>query len=165
MDIRKRLSELGIEMPAVVEPLGGYVPAVVGGDTVYVSGQLPMRDGELVAVGRVGESVSLEEAQAAARVAVVNGLAAAEWAMRRGGLLGRFERVLRVGVFVASGEGFTEHHRVADGASGLLAELSPGEEVRHARAAVGVSRLPLDAAVEVELLLGLTAEGVGPELD
>ncbi|MEM1212468.1 MAG: RidA family protein [Planctomycetota bacterium] len=165
MDFRKRLSELGIEMPAVAEPLGGYVPAVVGRDTVVVSGQLPLRGGQLVAVGRVGEAVSLEAAQEAARVAVVNGLAAAEWAVKPGPMRKRFERVLRVGVFVASGEGFTEHHRVADGASGLLAELGVGEEVRHARAAVGVSRLPLDAPVEVELLLGLRPESPGPDAD
>ncbi|MEM6394383.1 MAG: RidA family protein [Planctomycetota bacterium] len=153
MDIRTRLSELGIELPAVVEPLGGYVPAVVAGDTVVVSGQLPMRDGELVAVGRVGEAVALEAAQAAARVAVINGLAAADWALRgdERGVVG----VVRVGVFVASGEGFVEQHRVADGASGLLAELNADKAFRHARAAVGVSRLPLDAAVEVELLLRL----------
>jgi len=141
-----RLAALGLALPPVAAPAAAYLPAVAHGDLVVVSGQLPLRDGALLATGLVGADVTLEAAQELARVCALNALAAA--AAVAGGL-DALTRVVRVGVFVASAAGFTAQHLVANGASDLLAAvLGPGG--RHARAAVGVAALPLDAPVEVE---------------
>ena len=155
MDLRKKLDSMGLVLPAAGGAVADYVPAVEspGDGLVVVSGQLPMADGSLTAVGRVGEAVSVEAAQEAAGLCVLNGLAAVDRLI--GGRWQRLRRVLRVGVFVASGEGFTEQHVVANGASGVLVGVFGEAMGRQARAAVGVSRLPLDAAVEVEMLLKL----------
>jgi len=144
-----RLKELGLSLPAPAVPVGSYLPCVRAGDLLFVSGQLPLRDGVLIARGKVGSAVSLEQGQEAARQAVLNGLA--QVAAEAGGLE-RVVRVVRVGVFVNSAAGFTEQAKVANGASDLLVGIF-GEAGRHARAAVGVSDLPLDAAVEVELIV------------
>ena len=144
-----RLAAAGLELPAVPAPAAAYVPAVRHGDLVIVSGQLPLRDGALLATGLVGTDVAQDEAAELARVCALNALAAA--ASVAGGL-DAVASVLRVGVFVASAEGFRAQHLVANGASQLLAEvLGPGAV--HARAAVGVARLPLDAPVEVEAMM------------
>ncbi len=144
-----RLAAAGLELPAVPAPAAAYVPAVRHGDLVIVSGQLPLRDGALLATGLVGTDVAQDEAAELARVCALNALAAA--ASVAGGL-DAVASVLRVGVFVASAEGFTAQHLVANGASQLLSEvLGPGSV--HARAAVGVARLPLDAPVEVEAMM------------
>jgi enamine deaminase RidA (YjgF/YER057c/UK114 family) len=144
-----RLKELGLSLPAPAVPVGSYLPCVRAGDLLFVSGQLPLRDGVLIARGKVGSAVSLEQGQEAARQAVLNALA--QVAAEAGGLE-RVVRVVRVGVFVNSAAGFTEQAKVANGASDLLVGIF-GEAGRHARAAVGVSDLPLDAAVEVELIV------------
>ena len=151
-----RLAGLGLELPPVPAPAAAYVPAVRHGDLVLVSGQLPLADGALLATGLVGDADGEHDVEVAAGLAArcaLNVLAAG--AAVAGGL-DRIAGVLRVGVFVASGAGFTQQHRVADGASELLAAvLGPGAV--HARAAVGVARLPLDAPVEVEAMLTVAA--------
>ena len=138
----------GLALPAPPVPKGAYVPVVVHAGHAYVSGMLPLRDGQLISRGLVGGDVTLAGAQEAARWAALNALSALRAAL---GSLDRIERIVRVGVFVASASGFTEQPAVANGASDLLLEVF-GEQGRHARAAVGVARLPLDAPVEVELL-------------
>lgn len=144
----KRLSELGINLPSVAKPVGSYVPAVRSGSLVMTSGQLPMRDGMVTCVGKVPSETALADAAAAASLAMLNAVAAASEAA---GGIDRIQRVLRVGVFVNSSPGFHDQPKVANGASDLLVQIF-GEAGRHARAAVGVAELPLNAAVEVELM-------------
>ncbi len=147
--ITERLAQLGLELPAVATPAGAYVPAVVTGGLVYTAGQLPFTDGALPATGKVGGDVRVEEAAGYARTAALNALAAAAAAI---GSLDRVTRVVKALVFVASAPDFTAQPVVANGASDLLLEVF-GEPGRHARSAVGVAVLPLDAPVEVELIL------------
>lgn len=149
-----RLAALGLTLPEVPAPAAAYVPAVRHGDLLIVSGQLPLEDGVLLATGLVGEGGhDVATAATLARRCALNVLAAA--ASVAGGL-DAVTAVLRVGVFVASRDGFTQQHLVANGASELLsAVLGPGAV--HARAAVGVPRLPLDAPVEVEAMLTVRA--------
>ena len=151
-----RLAALGLTLPAVPAPAAAYVPAVRHGGLVLVSGQLPLVDGMLAATGRVGDAADEHDVAAAAKLAqrcALNVLAAA--AAVAGGL-DALAAVLRVGVFVASGDGFTRQHLVADGASELFSAVL-GADAVHARAAVGVTRLPLDAPVEVEAMLAVAA--------
>jgi len=154
MDIQQRLSELGLTLPTAPKAVAEYIPAVRVGQMVYVSGQLPMKQGQLLAAGPVPSAVSVEQAQAAAEQCVLNALAATAGVL--GGDLNRIERIVRLGVFVNSDPGFDQQHQVANGASRLLGELL-GDSGRHARAAVGASGLPLNAAVEVELILAIRA--------
>lgn len=142
-----RLSDLGLSLPPVAVPLAAYVPAVRTGDLVLTSGQLPTVDGALVATGRVGDEVEVEVAVVAARVAVLNALAAA--AEVAGGL-DAIRRVVRVVVYVASTPDFTDQPTIANGASHLLGAVF-GEASSHARSAIGVAVLPRNAPVEVEL--------------
>lgn len=144
------LDRLGLTLPEPPKPVASYVPAslVCTGCQVYISGQIPMKDGQLLATGVVPHAVSLEKAQECARQCVLNGLAALKE------VIGSFERlrgVIRVGVFVACDASFQGHSKVANGASDLLVELL-GESGRHTRAAVGCPSLPLNAPVEVEFL-------------
>lgn len=149
--IAERLVELGITLPPVAAPVASYVPAVVSGGQVVTSGQLPMVDGALAATGKVGAAgrVAPADAQGYARTAALNALAAAADAA---GGLERLGSVVRVGVFVASTADFTGQPAVANGASEVLGAIfhSP-----HARSAVGVAVLPLDAPVEVEVTFSL----------
>jgi enamine deaminase RidA (YjgF/YER057c/UK114 family) len=147
-DPAARLAALGLTLPEVVPPLAAYVPAVRSGGYVYTSGQLPMADGKLLATGKVGAEVKVEEASALARVCALNALAAA--AAAAGGLSG-IRRVVKVTGFVASAPDFTAQAQVVNGASELLLEVF-GEAGRHARSAVGMAVLPLDAPVEIELI-------------
>jgi len=151
MNPNQRLEQLGLALLPVAAPVGAYVPAVRSGNLVFVSGQIALRDGELLGKGKLGSEVSLDEGVASARQAGLNALAAA--AQVAGGL-DRIERVLQVRVFVNSAAGFTDQPKVANGASELFAQVF-GDAGRHARAAIGVSELPLDAAVEVELVAQL----------
>lgn len=144
----ERLAELGLTLPDVVPPVAAYVPAVRTGDYVYVSGQLPMANGQLLAVGKVGAEVTPEAAKEAAQACALNALAAA--ASVAGGL-DAIKRIVKVVGFVASAPDFTGQPGVVNGASELFGKVF-GEAGRHARSAVGVSGLPLDAAVEVELI-------------
>ena len=148
--IDARLSELGIELPAAPRPVASYVPAVRTGSLLFVSGQVPLREGRLVAEGPVPSVTSPEAAVAAARQCVLNGLAVMRDAL--GGDLDRVRRIVRVGVFVCSDPGFTGQPGVGNGASDLLVEIF-GEAGRHARAAVGSVALQLGASVEVEFVV------------
>ncbi len=139
----------GITLPEVSTPVGSYVPAIQAGSLVVTSGQLPMREGMLVCTGKVGTDVTLEQASAGAAIAAVNALAAIVSVI---GDLDRVKRVVKLGVFVNSAPGFTDQPKVANGASDLLVKVF-GEAGRHARTAVGVSELPLNAAVELELVV------------
>lgn len=145
------LQALGLKLPSPPAPAGAYVPVVVHGSTAWVAGMIPMKEGALERKGLVGSDVSLEEAQACARTCALNALGALREKL---GDLDRVERVLRVGVFVASAPGFFQQPSVANGASELL-QVVFGEAGRHARAAVGVSSLPLGAPVEVEMVVAL----------
>jgi enamine deaminase RidA (YjgF/YER057c/UK114 family) len=145
--IVERLKQMGLSLPEVAPAVGSYVPAVRCGPLVFVSGQLPSRDGKVQYAGTLGENVTLEGGQQAARICALNALAAA--AQAAGGLQ-NIARIVRLAVFVNSAPGFTEQAKVANGASDLLRTLFE-DAGRHARVAVGVSALPLDAAVEVEL--------------
>jgi enamine deaminase RidA (YjgF/YER057c/UK114 family) len=142
------LSALGLVLPAAPKPVASYIPCVRSGNLIFVSGQLPMRDGALIATGSCPADVSIEKAQECARQCVLNGLAVVADAL--GGSLDRVERIVRVGAFVCSVDGFTDQPKVANGASELLQQIF-GERGRHARAAVGVNALPLGACVEVEM--------------
>src|ERR1700728_2146685 len=144
----ERLAELGLTLPPVATPQAAYVPAVRTGAYVYVSGQVPVVDGKLPATGKVGAEVSPADAAGLARICVLNAIAAA--AAAAGGL-DRIRRIVKVVGFVASAPGFNGQPLVVNGASELLLAVF-GEEGRHARSAVGVAELPLDAPVEVELI-------------
>ncbi|WP_341955046.1 RidA family protein [Microbacterium sp. LWH13-1.2] len=148
MSVSERLSELGIELPAVAAPVAAYVPAVVHAGLVYTSGQLPFSGGALPATGKVGAEVSAEDANAYARTCALNALAAAADAA---GGVDRIAGVLRVGGFVASTPDFTGQPGVINGASLVLGEIF-GDAGRHVRAAVGVPVLPLDSPVEVDVV-------------
>lgn len=147
--IEARLTELGVSIPAVTKPVAAYVPAVATGNLVMTAGQLPFVDGALPATGKVGAEVAADDAVGYARTAVLNALAAAQSVI---GSLDRVTRVVKVVVFVASAPDFTGQPAVANGASTVLGEIF-GERGQHARSAVGVAVLPLDAPVEVELIL------------
>jgi enamine deaminase RidA (YjgF/YER057c/UK114 family) len=144
----ERLAALGLKLPEVVPPVAAYVPAVRSGSAVYTAGQLPVVDGKLMATGKAGAEVGAAEAAALARTCALNALAAA--ASVAGGLSG-IRRIVKVTGFVASAPDFTGQPQVVNGASELLLEIF-GEAGRHARSAVGVAVLPLDAPVEVELI-------------
>lgn len=143
-----RLAELGLTLPPVAAPVAAYVPAVRVGELVYSSGQLPTVAGQLVATGKVGAEVSVETAVECARTAALNGLAAVS---DQAGGIDEIERIVRVVIFVASTPDFTGQPQVGNGASTLIGEIF-GEAGRHARSAVGVAVLPLDAPVEVEVV-------------
>lgn len=144
----ERLAELGLTLPDVAKPAGAYVPAITTGNLVYTAGQLPSTGGVLPATGKVGADVTPEDAKQYARVCVLNGLAAAKGAI---GSLDRIVKVVKVVGFVASDPSFTGQPGVINGASELLGEIF-GEAGAHARSAVGVAALPLDAPVEIEFI-------------
>jgi enamine deaminase RidA (YjgF/YER057c/UK114 family) len=143
-----KLAELGLTLPEVVPPVAAYVPAVQSGQHVYVSGQLPMAEGKLLATGKVGAGVSPEQAKDLAQQCALNAMAAID------ALIGleNVVKVVKLTGFVASAEGFTGQPAVINGASDLFLAVF-GEAGRHARSAVGVAELPLDAPVEVEAIV------------
>ena len=145
----ERLRELGYELPEVATPAGSYIPATRSGTLIFTAGQVPFVNGELERTGKVGDSVTPEQAHDAARICALNALAAA--ASEAGGL-DNIAGVVKVVGFVASAEGFTGQPGVINGASDLLGEVF-GQAGLHARSAVGVAELPLGAPVEVELIL------------
>lgn len=147
--VEDRLAELGLSIPPVAAPVAAYVPAVRTGNYIFTSGQLPMSDGQLIATGKVGGDVSQEQAVACARQSGLNAIAAVKAEI---GDLDRVVRVVKAVVFVASTAEFTAQPAVANGASELFAQAF-AEAGQHARSAVGVSVLPLDAPVEVELIV------------
>jgi enamine deaminase RidA (YjgF/YER057c/UK114 family) len=143
-----RLAELGLALPEVVPPVAAYVPAVQTGSLVYVSGQLPLVDGKLLATGKVGDGVSPEQAIDLARRCALNALAAIDALVG----LEKVVKVVKLTGFVASATGFTGQPSVINGASELFGAVF-GEAGRHARSAIGVAELPLDAPVEVEAIV------------
>jgi len=143
-----RLAALGLTLPAVTRPLAAYVPAVRSNGFVYTAGQLPVVDGQLLATGKVGADVTATEAAALARTCALNALAAA---VSEAGSLSAIKRIVKVTGFVASAPDFTAQAQVVNGASELLLEVF-GEAGQHARSAVGMAVLPLDAPVEIELI-------------
>jgi enamine deaminase RidA (YjgF/YER057c/UK114 family) len=146
---QERLTALGLVLPEVAAPLASYVPAIRTGDYVYTSGQLPMVDGKLMTTGKVGDEVSAEDAHSLAKICALNALAAV--ASVSGGLP-NVVRIIKVVGFVASAPGFTGQPGVVNGASELLGEVF-GDAGIHARSAVGVAVLPLDAPVEIEMIV------------
>ena len=154
----ERLADLGLTLPPVVPPVAAYVPAVRSGDLVWTSGQLPMVDGELPHVGKVGALVTAEQAKELARTCALNGLAAIDALVG----LDAVVRVVKVVGYVASVPDFTGQPGVVNGASELLGDVfgsGPDGAGAHARSAVGVASLPLDAPVEVELVVQVQPEG------
>ncbi|MBI5632724.1 MAG: RidA family protein [Nitrospirae bacterium] len=148
MSPEERLKVIGLELPDLPKPLGSYVPFVRTGNLVYLSGMLPLENGKLLYAGRVGETVSLDEAVQAARRATVNAIAVLRSAI---GSLAALKRCVKVTGFVASAQDFTDQPKVINGASDLLVEVF-GEAGRHARAAVGVHILPMNSPVEIEFI-------------
>jgi enamine deaminase RidA (YjgF/YER057c/UK114 family) len=148
MNAEQRLAEMGLELPPVPPPVASYVPVVVSGSLAFVSGQVPMAEGKLLWSGKLGRDLGIEEGTEAARRCAIQALAALREEL---GSLDRVRRIVKLTVWVASAEGFTDQPRVANGASDLLAEVF-GEAGRHARAAVAAPELPLGAPVEVEVL-------------
>jgi enamine deaminase RidA (YjgF/YER057c/UK114 family) len=146
--VQQRLAELGIELPAVVAPMACYVPAVRTGTLVFTAGQLPIVNGALVATGKVGTEVSVEDATWHARTCALNALAAVDQLVG----VAAIRRVVKVVGFVASSPGFVEQPQVLNGASEILGQIF-GPAGRHARSAVGVAELPRNAPVEVELVV------------
>jgi enamine deaminase RidA (YjgF/YER057c/UK114 family) len=149
--IEQRLTELGIELPQAAMPLASYVPVHVADALAFVAGQVPLEDGKPTIVGRVGSDVSIEDAQAAARRCALQGLAALRMTL---GSLDRVSGIAKVDAFVACDAGFTDQPKVANGASDVLVEIF-GDAGKHARAAVGVTSLPLGVPVEVALVARL----------
>ena len=145
----ERLAELGLEVPEVAKPVAVYVPAVRSGNYIFTSGQLPMKSGELMVTGKVGGDVTLEEAVACAQQCALNAIAAVKAEI---GDLSLVKRIVKVVAFVASTPDFTGQPQVANGASELFGAAF-GDAGIHARSAVGVPVLPLDAPVEVEILV------------
>lgn len=154
MSVEARLTELGITIPEVVPPLAAYQPAARTGTLVYTAGQLPARDGEMIAVGKLGEAVTEEQGYECARQCALNALAAVKAEI---GSLDKVTRIVKVVVFVASTPDFTGQPKVANGASELFGEVF-GDAGKHARSAVGAAALPLDVPVEVEIVVEVADE-------
>ena len=148
MTAEEKLKELSVELPEIPKPLGSYVPFVKTGNLVYLSGMLPLKDSVLLKTGRVGDTVSLEDAVLCARTAAVNAIAVLKSAI---GSLENVQRCVKITGFVASSADFADQPKVMNGASDLLFQVF-GEEGRHARAAVGVNILPMNSPVEVEFI-------------
>lgn len=149
MSANARIKELGITLPEVAKPAGAYVPAVQSGNLVFTAGQIPLVEGKLVATGKVGKEVSVEQARDIARICALNALAATKGVV---GDLDRVKKVVKLVGFVASTADFTQQPQVVNGASELLEQIFGANGI-HARSAVGVAVLPLDAPVEIELIV------------
>jgi enamine deaminase RidA (YjgF/YER057c/UK114 family) len=152
MSYERKLKELHLELPPPPHPLATYVPAVRAGDLLFLSGVLPMRDGQLAFSGKLGRDLTVEQGMEAARLALLNALAIARQEL---GTLDRITRVVKVVGHVASAEGFVQQPQVLNGASDLLVEIF-GEIGRHARVAVGAAELPRGAPVEIEVILSVS---------
>jgi enamine deaminase RidA (YjgF/YER057c/UK114 family) len=148
MSPEDKLKELGIKLPETPKPLGSYVPSVQTGNVFYLSGILPLINGKLIRTGRVGESVSLDEAREDAKTATINALSVLKSNI---GNLDKVKRCIKIIGYIASAPDFTEQPKVLNAASDLIFEVF-GEAGRHARAAVGVNVLPLNSTVEIEFI-------------
>lgn len=147
--IEQRIEEAGYTLPAVGKPLAAYVPTMRDGDNVYTSGQLPLVDGQLAGTGKVGDTVGVEDAAGLARTCVLNALAAIKAEI---GDLDKISQITKVVGFVSSAADFAEQHIVVNGASEFLGEIFQ-DKGTHARSAVGVAMLPMNAPVEVEMIV------------
>ena len=147
--IKKRLKDLGISIPNAPKPAGSYVPIVLTGKLAFVSGQIPIKDGQVVYQGKVGDTQSIGDAQEAAKLCVINGLAQIEAYC---GTLDNLEKIIKISGFVNSTKDFTEHPKVINAASDLLMKIFD-EKGRHSRIAIGVSSLPLNATVEIDMVV------------
>ncbi len=150
--VEARLGELGIKIPDIQAPLGSYKPASITGNLIFISGQLPLREGRLLFQGKVGSDITVEEGMQAARASAVNALAVMSKEL---GGLGRVKKIVKLTGYVASAPGFHNQANVVNGASDLFYQVF-GEDGRHARAAVGVAELPMNAPGEVELIAEIT---------
>jgi enamine deaminase RidA (YjgF/YER057c/UK114 family) len=149
--IEDKLIELGLHLPIAPIPLASYVPAVVVGNLIFTSGQIPVLDGELKFKGKIGKDLTEEEGRSAAELCVLNCLSVIKNSV---GSLDKIEKIIKVTVFINSADTFTGQPKVANGASDLLVKLF-GEKGKHARSAVGVNELPINAAVEIEMVARL----------
>jgi enamine deaminase RidA (YjgF/YER057c/UK114 family) len=152
MGYEDKLKSLGLELPEAPKPVATYVPAVRAGNLLFLSGVLPMRNGQLAYAGKLGRELTVSEGTEAAKVAILNALAIAKQEI---GSLDRITRVVKVVGHVASAEGFTDQPQVLNGASDLLVAIF-GEAGRHARVATGAAELPRRAAVEIEVILAVS---------
>ena len=150
--IEEKLDALGITLPTPPKPVGSYIPVVRSGNLVFVSGQIPMKDGKILYSGKVTKDLSIEDAQKGARLCIINALAQLKFEF---GNLEKISKIVRVSGFVNSPPEFIEQPKVINGASDLLFEIFE-ENGRHARVAVGVSSLPLNSAVEIDLIVEMT---------
>ncbi|MDP9809256.1 enamine deaminase RidA (YjgF/YER057c/UK114 family) [Rhizobium tibeticum] len=148
--IAARLKDMGISLPEAAAPAANYVPYVISGNLLYISGQLPLEGGKIAVSGHLGKNVDVEAGQRAAELCAINILSQARAAL--GGDLGRIKRVIKLNGFVASASDFVEQHLVINGASNLIAGVL-GEAGKHARAAVGMAALPMNAAVEIDAIV------------
>lgn len=148
--IEQRLKELGIALPQAAAPAANYVPYIISGNLLYLSGQLPIENGKVAIIGHLGKEVDVAAGSRAAELCAINILAQAKAAL--GGDLGRIRRIIKLNGFVASTPEFVEQHLVINGASNLLANVL-GDAGKHARAAVGMAALPLNAAVEIDAIM------------
>jgi len=151
MLVEEQLKKLGLSLPPPAEPTFQYVPVTVHNGVAYVSGQLPKEDGEVRITGKVGDALDVETARRAARICILQGLSCLKSAI---GSLNNVDRILKVTGFVASAPGFNQQPQVIDAASNLLYDLF-GERGRHARSAVGVTELPRNAPVEIEMVIAV----------
>ena len=149
MSIENKLKLLGVILPSAPKPVGSYIPAVRTGNLLFLSGMIPFQDGKLAFEGKLGSELTVEQGQQAARVALLNALAVIQQTL---GSLDHVKRVIRLGGHVASSPGFNQQPQVLNGASDLLVEIF-GEKGIHARLALGAIELPLNAAVELELIV------------
>ena len=150
--IEEKLKELGIEIPIPPSPAGSYIPVVTTGNLAFVSGQIPMKEGKVVFEGKVPENQSVESARDAAKICIINGLAQINTYF---GTLYNLEKIIKISGFVNSAQDFTEHPKVINAASDFLVEIF-GEEGRHSRIAIGVSSLPLNSTVEIDMLVEIS---------
>jgi enamine deaminase RidA (YjgF/YER057c/UK114 family) len=150
--IEENLKKIGIILPTPPKPVGSYIPVVRTGNLVFVSGQIPISDGKIIYSGKVTKNVSIEDAQKAARLCIINALSQLKLEL---GNLDKISRIVRVSGFVNSPPEFTEQPKVINGASDLLFEIFD-KKGQHARIAVGVSSLPLNSAVEIDLIVEIT---------
>lgn len=149
MNIESRLGALSIKLPPCPEPAASYVPGVLSGNLIFVSGQTPKKGKELVFKGKVGRELSIEEGKKAAEICILRGLSAAKSII---GSLDKIERIIKVTGYVNTYDNFTDHSVVIDGASELLEKIL-GEKGRHSRVAIGTNSLPGDAPVEIEMII------------
>ncbi len=147
--IEEKLNELGIEIPEAPKPLASYIPVTKVGNLVFTAGQIPMKNGELIYKGKVGKDITLESGVKAAELCTINCLSVIKSLI---GNLDSIKRIVKVTVFVNSADGFSDQPKVANGASDLLVNVF-GDNGKHVRSAVGVNELPIDCAVEIEMIV------------